>query len=86
MSSFQDLRVFRSQEAQKSNAQNSLSLCLVILRSMRVTLLGVCPRVIVNENPLNLEKTTSSVLSVISINLWQEHWRHLMELNGQRNL
>ena len=34
---------------------------------MRVTLLGFCLRVIVKEN---LEKTTSSVLSVILLNLW----------------
>ena len=34
-----------------------LSLCLVIQRGMPVTPL--------NENPLNLEKTTSSVLSVL---------------------
>ena len=33
--------------------------------SMRVTPLGFCLRVIVNEKPLNLEKTTSSVLSVL---------------------
>ena len=38
--------------------------------SMRVTLLGLCLRVIVNEKLLNLEKTTSSVLSVLLINLW----------------
>ena len=42
---------------------------ITILRSMRVTPLGVRLRVIVNETPLNLEKTTSSVLSVILINL-----------------
>ena len=33
--------------------------------SMRVTPLGFCLRVIVNEKPLNLEKTTSSDLSVL---------------------
>ena len=38
-----------------------LSLCLVIQRGMRVTPLGFCLRIIVNENPLNLEKTKSSV-------------------------
>ena len=32
---------------------------------MRVTPLGFCLRVIVNEKLLNLEKTTSSVLSVL---------------------
>ena len=42
-----------------------LTLCLVIHRGMRVTPLGFCLRVIVNEKPLNLEKTTSSVLSVL---------------------
>ena len=40
-----------------------LSLCLVMQRGMCVTPLGFCFRVIVNEKPLNLEKTTSSVLS-----------------------
>ena len=39
-----------------------LSLCLVI---QQVTPLDFCLRVIVNEKPLNLEKTTSSVLSVL---------------------
>ena len=29
--------------------------------------LGFCPRVIVNEKPPNLEKTTSSVLSILLI-------------------
>ena len=32
---------------------------------MRETPLGFCLRVIMNENPLNLEKMTSSVLSVL---------------------
>ena len=32
---------------------------------MRVTPLGLCLMVIVNSKPLNLEKTTSSVLSVL---------------------
>ena len=32
---------------------------------IRVTHLGICLKVIVNEKPLNLEKTTSSVLSVL---------------------
>jgi len=35
------------------------------LWSMPVTPLGFCLRVIVNKKPLNLEKTTSGVLSVI---------------------
>ena len=33
--------------------------------SMRITHLGFCLRVIVNEKPINLEKTKSSVLSVL---------------------
>ena len=49
-------------EAQKSYA-HTLSLCPVIQRGMRVTSLGLCLRVIVNEKFLNLEKTTPSVLS-----------------------
>ena len=40
-----------------------LSLCLVIQRGIRINPLGF--GVIVNEKPLNLEKTTSSVLSVL---------------------
>ena len=40
-----------------------LLLCLVIQRVMRITPLGL--RDIVNENPLNLEMRTSSVLSVL---------------------
>ena len=42
-----------------------LELCLLIQREMRVTPLGFCLRVILNENPLNFEKTTSIVLSVL---------------------
>ena len=42
-----------------------LSLFLSIQGCMRVTPLGRCLRVIVNEKRLNLEKTTSSVLSVL---------------------
>ena len=42
-----------------------LSICLVSQRSMRVTPLGFYLRVIVNEKPLNLEKTISSVLPVL---------------------
>ena len=38
------------------------------LRRLRVTPLGFCLRVIVNETQINLEKTTSCVISVI-INL-----------------
>ena len=36
-----------------------------VLRHMHVTSLGLCLRVTVNENPLNHEKTTFSVLSVL---------------------
>ena len=42
-----------------------LSFSLAIHRVMRVTSLGLCLRVIVNEKPLNREQTTSSVLSVL---------------------
>ena len=51
-------------EAQRSYAHD-LFLCLVIQPSMRVTPLGNCLMVIVKEKPLNIEKTTSSVLSVL---------------------
>ena len=37
----------------------------LVLRRIRVTPLGFCLWIIVNEKPSNLEKTTSSVLSVI---------------------
>ena len=41
-----------------------------VLLRLRVTLLGFCLWVIVNEKPLNLEKTTISFLFVILINLY----------------
>ena len=41
-----------------------LSLRLLIQRGMRITPLGIFLRIMVNDKPLNLEKTTSSVLSV----------------------
>ena len=44
-----------------------LSLCLVIQRCLRGTHLGFCLRIFVNEKPLNLEKTISSVQSVLLI-------------------
>ena len=44
---------------------NWLSFCPLIQRGMRVTPLGFCLRVIVNEKTLNFEKTTSSVLSIL---------------------
>ena len=40
--------------------------------SMRVTPLDFCLRIIVNEKPINLEKTTSSVLSVLLL-IYGEH-------------
>ena len=43
-----------------------------VLHRLRVTPLSFCLRLIVNENPQNLEKTTSSVLSVILIYLWMD--------------
>ena len=52
------------------------NLCLVILQResllhrLRFTPLGFYLRVFVNETHINLEKTTSSVLSVILINPW----------------
>ena len=49
----------------KMTSSRMLSLCFVIQRSMRVIPLDFCLRVIVNEKSLNLEKTTSSVLSVL---------------------
>ena len=47
------------------NLRRMLSLCLIIQRHMRVTPLGFCLGVIVNEKPLNHKKTKSSILSVI---------------------
>ena len=44
---------------------HALSLCLVIQCCLRGTPLGFCCLRVMNEKPLNLEKTTSSVLSVI---------------------
>ena len=38
---------------------------------MRVTPLGFCQRIIANEKPLNLEKTTYSVLSVLFLSMVQ---------------
>ena len=50
--------------------QRLLSLCLVIQRCLCGTPLGFCLRVIVNEEPLDLDKTTSCGLYVVLINLW----------------
>ena len=41
-----------------------------VLHGMRETCLGFCLRVIVKRKPLNLEKTTSSVLSVLLLIWW----------------
>ena len=50
--------------------------------SMRVTLFGFCLRVIVNEKPLNLEKTTSSVLSVLLLiyGVTNFQWKSLLAI------
>ena len=50
--------------------------------SMRVTPLGFCLRVIVNEKPLNLEKTTSSYLSVLSLiyGVTNFQWKSLLAI------
>jgi hypothetical protein len=68
MSSFQDLSVFRHNdpeaETQRSYAHSALN-DKTERESMRVTPLVFYLRVIANENPLNLENTTSSVLSVL---------------------
>ena len=62
MSSFQDLGVFlyNNPEAEAHDALNYKT----ERESMR-TFLGFCLRVIVNEKPINLEKTTSSILSIL---------------------
>ena len=67
MSCFQDLGFFFVHNKPEAEAKGvrMLSLCFVIQRSMRVNSLDFCLRVIVNEKPLDLAKTTSSVLSVI---------------------
>ena len=65
MSSFQDLRFFRSQYNHEAEAGSKEFLSYKTERkSIRVTPLGLCLRIIVDEKTLNLEKTTSSVLSV----------------------
>ena len=74
MSSFQDLGIFlflypcdRSTKdlcAVGVELQHRESMC-----QLHITPLGFCLMVIVDEKPLNLEKTTSSDLSVILINL-----------------
>ena len=68
MSSFQDLGFF-VQNNFNEEAQRSYAHPYCHLHGVRVTPLGFCFRVFVNEKPLNLEKTISSVISVIVINL-----------------
>ena len=84
MLSFQDLCVFRSQkpwrrstkELRVVGVEQALSLSCnsterePVLRQPCITPLGFFIRVIVNENHINLEKTTFCVLSVILIYLW----------------
>ena len=60
MSYFQDLGDFPSQE---------LRACSVELQDKERQSMRSCFRFTVNEKPLNLELTTSSVLSVLLINL-----------------
>jgi len=43
-------------------------------QSESLTPVDICLWVIVNEKPLNLEKTTSSVISVLLINLCLDLW------------
>ena len=64
MSSFQDFGffVYNNPEAEaQRNFAHALSLSLIIQRDMRVTPLEFSLRV----KPLNIKKTTSSVLSVL---------------------
>ena len=70
MSSFQDLGVFVQNnpeaEAQRSYAHDALNYKTTEReREPGLTPLSFCLRFIVNEKLLNLEKTTSSVLSVL---------------------
>ena len=74
MSSFQDLRVFRLQLNPKEESLRSFAQAMINYKTererererMRVTPLGLCLRVIVNEKSLNLEKTTLSFLSLLT--------------------
>jgi len=68
MSSFLDFGVFSftiTLRQKPKGVTRMLSVCIVILLGVRVTPLAFCLKVIVNEKSLNLEKTTSSVLSVL---------------------
>ena len=67
-SSFQDLGVFvhNNPQTEAQRTFTRIPLCITRQRErMRVIHLGLCLRDIVNEKPINLEKTTSSVLSVL---------------------
>ena len=68
MSSFQDygFYVYNNPETEAQSSYAHVALKDETQReSICLTPLGFCRRVIVNEKPLNLEKTTSSVLSVL---------------------
>ena len=65
MSHFQDLRVFCSQRNYAHAALNNKTEREPVILGMRITPLGFRLRVIVNEKLLNIEITTSSVLSVL---------------------
>ena len=69
MSSFKLLH--NNHEAEAHGGVSAVSShCLVILRRLCETPLGSFLRVIVNTFHQNLEKMTSSVLSIILFNLW----------------
>ena len=52
-----------------------------VLRGMRVTPLGFCLSVIVNEKPLDLERTTPSVLSVLFLIYVLNHYKLLSQID-----
>ena len=60
------VHIYPEADAQRSYAHAAYNYKTEI-KYMRVTPLGFCLRVIVNEIPKNLDKTTSSVLYVIVI-------------------
>ena len=60
-----------------------LSLCLLIQRSITVTPFGFYLRVIVNEKPLNLKKTTSSVLSLLLLIYVKLHNRFAVQFQDK---
>ena len=57
---------------------------LVIQRGKRVTSLGFFLRVIVNQKPLNLEKTTSSVLSVLLLIYGSANQNQCKKVTGKK--